>query len=67
MNKYLHYCAPIIVAFSLGFAFGFGYRCREVKKLKNEKENLVDMLHSVDNSVNDISSLNETTCVQREV
>lgn len=42
MNKYLHYCAPILLGTLFGFGLGYGYRCREVgnlKRLNNELAN----------------------------
>lgn len=35
MNKYLHYCAPIILGTLFGFILGYGIRCKEVKQLKD--------------------------------
>ena len=50
MNRYLYDCASVIIAFSIGFAFGYEFRYREVKKLKNEKSNLIEMLQKIDSS-----------------
>ena len=49
-NRFLHCVIPAFLSFSLGVVLGYGFRCREVKKLKNENEQLTDMLQQFDNS-----------------
>lgn len=42
MNKYFHYYAPIFLGTVFGFVLGYGYRCREVKKLKDVSSKLTN-------------------------
>jgi hypothetical protein len=42
MNKYLHYCAPMIIGTLFGFILGYGIRCKEVKQLKDANSKLND-------------------------
>ena len=44
MNKYLHYCAHVLLGTLLGFALGYGFRCREIGVLKRENSKLVGCL-----------------------
>ena len=50
MNRFLHCVIPAFFSLTLGLALGYGFRCREVKKLKNVNEQLTDMLEQFDNS-----------------
>ena len=50
MNRLLHCVIPAFFSFSLGLALGYGFRCREVKKLKNFTEQLKDILEQFDDS-----------------
>ena len=40
MNKYLHYCVPVVLGTIFGFYLGFNFRCKEVKKLNDNIYNL---------------------------
>ena len=42
MNKYLAYYAPIFFGTIFGFVLGYGFRCGQVKKLKDDNYKLIN-------------------------
>jgi hypothetical protein len=42
MNKYLHYYTPFVLGTLFGFILGYGFRCKELKTLKNLNQNLTN-------------------------
>ncbi len=52
MNKYFHYYGPLVFGTLFGFALGYGFRCREVKLLKNKITELSEEKHTANPETN---------------